>query len=110
MKIEKDHRARTANQKGQCRCLIAPQVIAPQDRPCETNRASAKTAAYHPELNAGFTVIREGGVVADVASALKATRAKVISTRNDIRATFRGAQARPDAALILGGLLLLTVP
>jgi hypothetical protein len=38
------------------------------------------------------------------------TRAKVISTRRDFRAITRGAQARPGAALILGGLLLLTVP
>lgn len=34
-----------------------------------------------------------------------------MSTRRDIRAMTRGAvQARPGAALILGGLLLLTVP
>src|SRR5262249_10152861 len=31
-------------------------------------------------------------------------------TRRDIRAITRGAQARPGAALILGGLLLLMVP
>jgi hypothetical protein len=46
----------------------------------------------------------EGEVVTEMA------RASVISTRSDIRAIFRGAQARPGAALILGGLLLLTVP
>ena len=34
-----------------------------------------------------------------------------MSTRSDFRAIPRGAaQARPGAALILGGLLLLTVP
>jgi len=34
----------------------------------------------------------------------------VISTRSDFRAIRRRAEARPGAALILGGLLLLTVP
>jgi hypothetical protein len=38
------------------------------------------------------------------------TRAKVILTRGDLCAITRRAQARPGAALILGGLLLLTVP
>jgi hypothetical protein len=39
------------------------------------------------------------------------TRAKVTSTRRNFRAITRGADAaRPGAALILGGLLLLTVP
>jgi hypothetical protein len=33
-----------------------------------------------------------------------------MSTRRDFRAITRGAQARPGAALILGGLLLLTLP
>jgi hypothetical protein len=34
----------------------------------------------------------------------------VIPTRCNIRAITRGAAARPGAALILSGLLLLTVP
>ena len=52
-------------------------------------------------LNAAFTSIRD----------LVATkRANVMPTRRDFRAITRGAQARPGAALILGGLLLLTVP
>jgi hypothetical protein len=38
------------------------------------------------------------------------TRANVMSARCDFRAITRGAAARPGAALILGGLLLLTVP
>jgi hypothetical protein len=38
------------------------------------------------------------------------TRANVIPTRCNIRAITRGPQARPGAALILGGLLLLTDP
>jgi len=33
-----------------------------------------------------------------------------VSTRFDIRATDRRASARSDAVLILGGLLLLSVP
>jgi hypothetical protein len=37
-------------------------------------------------------------------------RANVMPTRRDFRAMTRGAQPRPGAALILGGLLLLTHP
>jgi hypothetical protein len=37
-------------------------------------------------------------------------RANVMPTRRDFRAMTRGAQPRPGAALILGGLLLLTLP
>ena len=52
-------------------------------------------------FNAGFTLIRDLVVM---------TRAKVMSTRRDYRAIARGAKARPGTFLILGGLLLLTVP
>jgi len=38
------------------------------------------------------------------------TEGEVMWTRRDFRAITRGAQARPGAALILGGLLLLTLP
>jgi hypothetical protein len=39
------------------------------------------------------------------------TKAAAMSTRRDDRAMTRGASmARPGAAFILGGLLLLTVP
>jgi hypothetical protein len=38
------------------------------------------------------------------------TRANVMPTRRDFRAITPGAQARPGGALILGGLLLLTLP
>jgi hypothetical protein len=52
-------------------------------------------------FNAAFTLIRDLG---------DQTRANVMPTRRDFRAITRGAQARPGGALILGGLLLLTVP
>ena len=53
-------------------------------------------------INAEFTLFRDAG---------DHDEGEVMSTRRDFRAINRGAEAaRPGAALILGGLLLLTVP
>ena len=51
--------------------------------------------------NAEFTLLRDLVLM---------KRAKVILTRGELCAITRRAQARPGAALILGGLLLLTLP
>jgi hypothetical protein len=53
-------------------------------------------------INAEFTLFRDAG---------DHDEGEVMSTRRDFCAITRGADAaRPGAALILGGLLLLTVP
>jgi hypothetical protein len=49
-------------------------------------------------------------VTLDWHDVLRSAEGEVMSTRRDFRAITRGAQARPGAALILGGLLLLTLP
>jgi hypothetical protein len=43
-------------------------------------------------------------------SVAEVVKGNVMPTRCDIRAITRGVQAHPGAALILGGLLLLSIP
>ena len=70
-------------------------------RSCEADRSSAKRAAVPFKDDRGC----------DCAALQRAMpRANVMPTRRDFRAMTRGAQPRPGAALILGGLLLLTLP
>ena len=78
-----------------CNLLIPPVALADgTGLPLQGGRSYIK-------INAEFTLFRD---------AVWTMTREAMSICRDFRAITRGASARPGAALILGGLLLLSVP
>src|SRR6201982_1118894 len=71
-------------------------------RACEAGRCSATTPAVPARIGAVANRVARSRTGHD--------EGEVMPMPRDVRAFVRGAQPRPGHALILGGLLLLTLP